>query len=228
MHQQKVACNPTCGSVLIVLIAPCHQDFLLPYTQKALLEIAHLDHLYIFPFVHGIYRVLKFVSSSDSVGLSCINQFHYIVRTSPSYSGWYQWPLDHTSVQTRCRPNVMEGTIPVFIMLDNIVEIAAEGEGRTTKLHEHWLSTHPTCSMGKWASCLWAVEILSHSNTAWCTLHVWTTDTIPNRMRQSSLAIESSWYYLAGQQFLIAFRKPVLHWWGEDMAQVVSAVCVSL
>ena len=25
-----------------------------------------------------------------------------------------------------CRPNVMEWTVPVFIMLDNIVEIAAE------------------------------------------------------------------------------------------------------
>ena len=66
------------------------------------------------------------------------------------------WP--HISSNPVYRPNVMEGTIPVFIMLDNIVEIAAEGEGRTTKLHEHWLSTHPTCSMGKWASCLWAVE----------------------------------------------------------------------
>ena len=70
----------------------------------------------------------------------------------------YQWPLDHTSVQTRCRPKVVEGTISVFIMLGNIVEIAAEGKGRTTKLHEHWLSTHPTYSMGQWASCLWAVE----------------------------------------------------------------------
>ena len=101
VHQQKVTCNPTCGSVLIVLIAPCQQHFLLPYTQKHSWRLHVWTTCTVFFFVQGIYRALKFVSSSDSLGLSSTSSI--IVRISPSYSGWHQWPLEHTSVQTWCR-----------------------------------------------------------------------------------------------------------------------------
>ena len=183
----------------------CQQNFLLPYTQKARLEIAGLDHLYSFLLCPGYIQILEVcILLWLSIGLWCINQFH-CSEDIYSYSGWYQWPLDHTSVQTRCRPKVMEGTIPVFIMLGNTVEIAAEGKGRAKKVHEHWFSTHPICSMGAVSgllvSELWNIVTQKYCR---CTLHVWTTDTIP--MRQSALAIGSSWYYLAGHQFLIAFE----------------------
>ena len=79
-------------------------------------------------------------------------------------------------------------------MLGNIVEIAAEGkkEGLQSYMNTDYpLTQHGSMGAvsGLLVSELWNIVTQQYCR---CTLHVWTTDTFPNGMRQSALAIESS------------------------------------
>ena len=152
------------------------------------MEIAHLTTCKVLFRVHVqslefciLLQLSRALSTSSS-----------IMKTSPSYSGWYQWPLDHISVQNRCRPNVKEATIPVCYILRLMT---------LTRTKAIWLSTtqHPPLVNGLLVS-----ELKKFVTWQYCMMYSSYVGRKHNCKYNEAvclIAIESSWSH-----FLIAFE----------------------